>query len=166
LFDTYGISFATDAEYLPEDAAFLLDLLAIDELLVEQSLLFDDIKQLLPDEQLCRVIEYAKSVNWVPPDFSLAEAQRLIKLFRSHSRAGDKYIPQPYQGKVTLFLASEEQFHDPTLGWGKLADGVEIHLVSGNHQSIVSKPHVEILAEQLRVCLAQSPVNGSGALYD
>lgn len=157
LFDTYGVDFGDEAEQLPDDAAFLLDLLSLDQIIVEPSLSFEDLKDLPADEQFCRVVEYAKSVSWVPPDFTLGDAQRLIVLFRSHAQAGDQYVAKPYPGKVDLFLANEAPFQDPTLGWGKVAQGgVDIHLVQGNHLSIVSKPHVEILAKQLRNCLEQA----------
>jgi thioesterase domain-containing protein len=45
---------------------------------------------------------------------------------------------------------------DPTLGWSKwAAEGVDVHVVPGNHASMVYKPHVEILAQKLNSCLNQ-----------
>jgi len=46
---------------------------------------------------------------------------------------------------------------DPRLVIGNLATaGVAVHVVSGDHQSIVHAPHVKDLAEQLRHCLDQA----------
>jgi thioesterase domain-containing protein len=40
------------------------------------------------------------------------------------------------------------------LGWSEwAAGGVDVHVVPGNHATMVYKPHVEVLAEELRACL-------------
>ena len=74
------------------------------------------------------------------------------------------YHPQVYQGQVTLFRTRALPLtlpHDPELGWGSLATcGVEIKIVAGNHDSILRKPHVESLAAQLQMCLAQVEASG------
>jgi thioesterase domain-containing protein len=45
----------------------------------------------------------------------------------------------------------------PDLGWGTLASaGVEIHHVPGHHRSMLSEPHVRVLAEQLSDCLERA----------
>jgi len=68
-------------------------------------------------------------------------------------KAGQKYEPKAYSGKVTLFRASVQPlgiYPDPTLGWGPLAPGgLEIHEVPGHHGSIVAEPYVRALAQEL-----------------
>ena len=70
--------------------------------------------------------------------------------------AGD-YALQVYPGKVTLFRVSEQavrydQISD--LGWSALAvGGLEIHEVPGDHMGMFQEPHVQMLAEKLRVCI-------------
>jgi acyl-CoA synthetase (AMP-forming)/AMP-acid ligase II/thioesterase domain-containing protein/acyl carrier protein len=70
--------------------------------------------------------------------------------------AGD-YALQAYPGKVTLFRVSDQpvrydQISD--LGWSALAvGGVEIHEVPGGHMGMFQEPHVQMLAEKLRVCI-------------
>ncbi len=75
-------------------------------------------------------------------------------------RAGQKYVPEVYSGKVTLFRASNQPLGihpDPTLGWeGLAAGGLEIHEVPGHHGSIVAEPFVRVLAEQLRNLLEKA----------
>jgi thioesterase domain-containing protein len=40
------------------------------------------------------------------------------------------------------------------LGWSEWAGGgVDVHVVPGNHATMVYKPHVDALAEKLRACL-------------
>jgi aspartate racemase len=75
-------------------------------------------------------------------------------------QASNSYQPQRYQGQITLFRAGGEGFgegsQDLERGWGHVAAaGVEVHLVPGTHREMMSEPHVQKLAEQLRVCLDQ-----------
>jgi thioesterase domain-containing protein len=75
--------------------------------------------------------------------------------------AAPNYRPRPYAGHVTVFRASEKILNlssDPKAGWKHLAlGGVTIHEVPGNHLSLVEEPHVRVLVEKLRACLATSP---------
>lgn len=53
-----------------------------------------------------------------------------------------RYVPKPFPGKIVLFRASEPAYaymSDPYAGWGEIAlDGVEVHDVFGDHESIVT----------------------------
>jgi thioesterase domain-containing protein/acyl carrier protein len=141
-----------------DDAAFLVKLFSKDI-----SLSLDRIRELGSDEQLLYVIEKVRQINLIPPDVGLAQARYLVQILKSHIRAAKAYIPQPYQGRATLFRASEEataNSQDLTLGWEELAtEGVDLHWVPGNHSSMVREPHVQVLAKQLRACLDRSQAN-------
>ena len=73
------------------------------------------------------------------------------------------YEPHQYQGKATIFKASQQPFRvflDRTLGWGELiAGGLEVIEVPGPGAGILEEPRVRILAEQLGACIdkAQMP---------
>ncbi|MBC6453895.1 MAG: hypothetical protein GDA43_12380 [Hormoscilla sp. SP5CHS1] len=69
---------------------------------------------------------------------------------------------------ITLFRAREfhsvkmlpdelsEILQDPTWGWNKFSpDPVEVHFVPGNHETMMTNPHVQVLAERLGVSLDQ-----------
>ncbi|MDV2992590.1 MAG: D-alanine--D-alanyl carrier protein ligase [Chroococcidiopsis sp. SAG 2025] len=82
---------------------------------------------------------------------------RLMKIFSANSRATLKYTPRPYPQAIALFRTTELQkkSHDPTLGWSQLSrSGVQVHYISGNHLTMLQKPHVRVLAEHLRRYLA------------
>ncbi|NHC34670.1 non-ribosomal peptide synthetase [Scytonema millei] len=82
---------------------------------------------------------------------------RLMKIFSANSRATLKYTPRPYPQAIALFRTTELQkkSHDPTLGWSQLVrSGVQVHHISGNHLTMLQKPHVRVLAEHLRRYLA------------
>ena len=83
-------------------------------------------------------------------------------LLEVKNQAVRQYVPQVYPGRVTLFKATERVDEatsnvDPNLGWGKLAaGGLEIYEVPGDHLSMLKEPHVQVLGEKLKTCLAQA----------
>jgi thioesterase domain-containing protein len=71
-------------------------------------------------------------------------------------RAVLNYRAEPYEGKITLFQADEaivKPRFAPSREWSRLCDDVELHVVPGNHLTVIQKPHVEQLAERLTLCL-------------
>jgi len=70
--------------------------------------------------------------------------------------AAREYVPRVYPGRVALFWASGDltTSFDLLDGWRSLASGgVDVHEISGNHINIVQEPHVQALADELRLCL-------------
>ncbi len=119
----------------------------------------EDISRLPKDEVLARVLEQAKKAGLVPPEVEVSQAQRFVELCKADFRASRNYVLHRYPGRIILFRANEEPAGaspDPTFGWDAwAAGGVEVHAVPGNHANMVYQPHVEVLAEKLRVCLSQ-----------
>lgn len=76
-----------------------------------------------------------------------------------HHQASVLYTPQTYAGRIVLFRATDRALGvsetlDPQLGWGKIATGgVDAFGVPGNHLSMLSEPHVQVLANHLRTYL-------------
>jgi thioesterase domain-containing protein/acyl carrier protein len=95
----------------------------------------------------------------IAPELELAQAQRLLQVFKSHVIAANNYTPQPYPGKVALFLAEDGiavDSDDPILGWDKLAiEGAKVQWVPGDHHTMLTEPNVKVLAEKLRVYLEE-----------
>lgn len=77
------------------------------------------------------------------------------------SAVGQNYVPKTYPGRLLLFRAegrTAEYGDDLTLGWTDIArDGVVVHQVPGSHLSIMRKPHVARLIEQLTPYLDDAP---------
>jgi len=86
-----------------------------------------------------------------------------------------RYAPGAYDGRVTLIAAEQSLEQDPSFvrfdeaseteapsevdssrGWASLANEVEVHVVSGNHFTMMREPFVEALAERLRVCINET----------
>jgi thioesterase domain-containing protein len=74
--------------------------------------------------------------------------------------ATDEYNPRTITGKMHLFVASKQPlgiYPDPALGWGGYAaSGLEIHVVPGQHGSIVQEPRVRDLAKALSASLQKA----------
>jgi amino acid adenylation domain-containing protein len=84
----------------------------------------------------------------------------LLRIYNASSQAALNYVPQAYPNSITLLrthVQSNIAHQDPTLGWSKLAGGgVDVHWVPGNHLTMLRKPHVQVLAEQLRACIEKA----------
>ncbi len=102
--------------------------------------------------------QYAR--NWKRRIDRMFLPQALKNVRRGIHVAGTHYSPQPYEGAVTLFRASEKSLrgdHDPDAGWTELArGGLQIFEIPGGHVSIMSEPQVQLLAEQLTACIDQA----------
>ncbi len=87
------------------------------------------------------------------------------KIWNACIQAEREYVPQIYPGRITLFWASEAPVlahTDTRLGWGEVAaDGLEVHIVPGDHGSMREEPHVGILAEKLSACLQRAHATAS-----
>ena len=77
----------------------------------------------------------------------------MFPVFQANSKATMNYLAQPYQGQITLFKSSNQERItglDSTLGWNQLSSAVNVHIVPGNHFTMLKKPNVQLLGEQLR----------------
>jgi amino acid adenylation domain-containing protein len=75
-------------------------------------------------------------------------------LMRAHLQAQSVYQPPVSQGCAVLFRSREAAIDyaaHPDLGWeALLAGGLKVRDLPGSHEGILSAPHVQLLAEQLR----------------
>ena len=94
---------------------------------------------------------------------------RLKMKFIANVWALTRYTPQPYPGRVHLFLTQESlrSVRGPGLGWRELATGgAEVHVIPGTHNAITrtydaipEESHLQVLAEQLKVCIDDAVVD-------
>jgi hypothetical protein len=82
-----------------------------------------------------------------------------ILLTDVHMDAAVNYVPQPIQGRVTLFRARNRSINetlfgslDPKMGWARFATGgVDVRLVDGFHRNLHLDPYAKSLAEALKL---------------
>lgn len=89
------------------------------------------------------------------PNAFVARVTRQVA--EANIRAVLNYSPQPFAGKVTQFMCSDgphRSYEDRRLAWSSVAaGGLEIHIVPGNHLTMMDEPYVRILAYELQTCL-------------
>ncbi|NQU07076.1 MAG: AMP-binding protein [Candidatus Abyssubacteria bacterium] len=93
--------------------------------------------------------------------FDSPQARRFESVQDVNFRAWEDYMPKIFPGRIVLFCAEgrlriDRPEHDPRTpgGWEELAEGgLEFHVVSGNHLTMLQGPLVEVVAEKLRAHL-------------
>lgn len=119
--------------------------------------------RLLKETEVAGIVSQETSLHLI----EMPAVRRILALVREHGRLSRRYAAKTYGGRITLFHASpsglnENRVKDPTMGWGVLAEGgVDIHSIRANHVSLLVKPYVEILAQELKACLDLNPVSSS-----
>jgi len=107
-------------------------------------------------------LKWAAIINLMPEESRLRMLDELtilpmLRVFYANSRAASSYVPKAYANRITLFRTTKlfgKAEQDSTLGWSELAaERVEVHQVPGNHLTMLRKPHVQVLAKQLRECV-------------
>lgn len=156
----------------------LLAILALDLGLANEKLvaLLQEIRNLPPPTQLRRVWAETRRAGVVPAEMTLLEFRRLFDTFKASSEMMHRYEAGDYAGRVTLIRAEQSleadpsfvrfddwyeteapSLEDPSHGWARLAaEGVEVHVVAGNHFSVMREPLVEGLAERLHACIDET----------
>ena len=114
-------------------------------------------------DPLREVLSQAHSWNLLPAEVELPRLVRHFDVFKTNLTAARRYVAYSYPGHLHIFRAGERfqnDSRDPTLGWGELAGGgLDLHTVAGNHFTMVSEPHVKVLAAELGKCLRLSPAS-------
>jgi amino acid adenylation domain-containing protein len=66
------------------------------------------------------------------------------------------YEPNPISGRLTIFRSTSEptgRFLDPKLGWGGMADDVDLILIPGDHFTVFSEPGVSVMANCIETAM-------------
>ncbi|MDF5721309.1 MAG: beta-ketoacyl synthase N-terminal-like domain-containing protein [Rhizonema sp. PD37] len=111
------------------------------------------------DEQLNYFMDQARIANLLPMDFELQQLRCLLKVYKGNVRALHSYTPQVYPKKIVYFQASEESDHkhNYTLSWQKKSGKpIEIINIPSNHYTIITKPHIQVVAKQLNIFINEA----------
>lgn len=153
-----------EAQWITEVAYIVGRLLNLD---LEFS--YAELQQLETQAQLNYLHEILTQNSW---HISLKQLDALVKVFKANCQTN--YVPREIPAiPISLFQASDipltsqtgaqmESLRqhlklEPSWGWSQYADGVvDIHVVPGDHHTMMSRPNVQVLAEKLKVCLEQS----------
>jgi thioesterase domain-containing protein len=125
-------------------------------------------------EQLHYLKERLIQVNLLPPDAGITSVRGLVQVFLANNQAHRVYVPSGVlPTKIALFRAQEgdikksdiseltQMLKEPALGWNEFSATVSIHVVPGNHMTMMAHPHVQVLAAQLRTSLEQAQAHSN-----
>ena len=120
------------------------------------SLSLNYLQQLEAEQQLNYLVEQARKTGQLFSDIDLFQARQLVKIFKINMEAMWNYIPQVYPGRILFFRAQKRrEKYDPLhpeLPWIDIAaEGIEIYTIPGTHITMNSLPHVQVLAERMKV---------------
>jgi amino acid adenylation domain-containing protein len=122
------------------------------------------------EQQLAHFLHRLQSEGLLPPEHDIEFTRKFMNGYKARQKSMRFYVPQVYDGRVTIFRATEQDpwlvklfeqsgvdMNDPTLGWGQLSsESVEVYDVPGGHEQIVYEPHVRVLAKRLREAIAKA----------
>jgi thioesterase domain-containing protein len=113
----------------------------------------EEFRRLEGDGRLAFVLERLMAAEERYARLGAARLRRLFEVFETHTRAARAYEPGPFEGRVALFAASEGG-GDAAAGWSALAaGGLDLRLVPGDHYTLLERPNIEVLADELRALL-------------
>jgi amino acid adenylation domain-containing protein len=123
----------------------------------------DEISELSTEDKLTLLLNHAQQEHLLPLEVQLPDIQRYFNVYRANIRAFSNYVPQPQRVRITLFKAEDrvtQNGKDRALGWDALTEEeVEVHVVPGNHYTLLAEPNVKILAEHLQAWLGKVPTS-------
>jgi amino acid adenylation domain-containing protein len=160
-------------ENIEAKALALIGLVKIIESFFEKEieLSYDKLLILNPDEQLEFV---SKQLEMKGIQVGTNQLQGYLQVNHADSQARSLYCQKCiYPIPITLFKAEISDPEDPDAselkkqilndsvwGWNNFSRGfVDLHIVPGDHVSMMTKPHVITLAHQLRNCLDKAQAN-------
>ncbi|WP_420127230.1 amino acid adenylation domain-containing protein [Longimicrobium sp.] len=119
------------------------------------------------DEQIRWLLEALHAQGVAPEEFAEADLRDIYEVTKARHRSIDGYAPGRFAGRLTLFRAyiapSEHEWlalapteeEKRTLGWSLLTEHrVEVCRVPGSHTTMMTEPHVGVLAQHVREALA------------
>ncbi|HAI70588.1 MAG TPA: hypothetical protein DCM38_14270 [Gammaproteobacteria bacterium] len=124
------------------------------------SVSLDKLRKLEADKQLHTFLEeQRKRDNHKLPDFDMTQVHHFLHLFKINAQAMSDYKPHAaYQDQILFFRAKEKDAYNaktPERAWFDFAQkGLKVIDVPGNHFTMHSPPHVQVMAKQLRAYLA------------
>ena len=122
------------------------------------------------NESWSSILGEAVIANFLPQEsrrriLSELNIRPILRVYQGNSQATLNYVPQVYPNPITVLRTSAQSsiaHQEPTLGWSQLAGGgVEVHRVGGNHLTMLRKPYVQVLAEQLTACIDKAQATGN-----
>ncbi|MCK5662769.1 MAG: amino acid adenylation domain-containing protein, partial [Thiotrichaceae bacterium] len=159
-----------------DDAQYLMFLADLIESMLGQKLniAYDILQSLEKEEQFRYFYERLKKIKAVSQNGNIKEFYGLVKVLQMGFQTGQSYKPEMTlkipriallrttdtiveRDKKDFFLVDQ---NEPCWGWDQFSvKTVAIHLVPGDHITMMTPPHVQTLTEKLNICFEQALEN-------
>jgi thioesterase domain-containing protein/acyl carrier protein len=118
---------------------------------------WDHFWRLPPADQVTYILDLLLARGVLPETIPLTQVRRALRLHLTSIAAMRAYVARPVSCPILLLRASEELSvtpRDPALGWaGLTTSDLDVLSVPGTHFTMLREPHVQIVAERLRLRL-------------
>jgi hypothetical protein len=113
-----------------------------------------------PEESIAFFKDKLTQLNWLPAVLSLKQFKGIVAVYKANVCAD--YQPEAFSKlpHIVLMKGEDEQRYwelqkEPAWGGDRFSDLVSIHVILGDHSSLLMKPHATLLAEKLKSCFAE-----------
>jgi thioesterase domain-containing protein len=106
------------------------------------------------DKALERIRAAAADRSLLPANFSLERLRRFADLCEVNYLAANRYIPQWFGGTLLLFRSSEAGA-PWDLGWQSYVDEIIVHEIAGDHNSIMERKGMTLIARKLEQLICE-----------
>jgi len=115
----------------------------------------EDVAAALTIEQRIELfVSEARKLRRLPSDVDSDYALRILLTWTGNERAAQRYAPQLYSGRISLFKSSHTNFVDSAYGWRRFAaGGVDVYSLPVRHDKFMDESHAKELAAVLNECL-------------
>lgn len=148
-------------ELMLQDEAAMLARLFSEHLPVSE----DDFRSRTGDDRVDYLIRVGVENGMLPAGFEPGQMRRLLQTFHNNALASARYDAPAAPGRALLIRplqTSRSAFtlpEDPLQGWeARLADGIDLRWVRGNHETMLTDGLVAETAEHIRRYLAENSV--------
>jgi thioesterase domain-containing protein/aryl carrier-like protein len=129
---------------------------------------YDDLLHRSQDEQHSILMERLQQLNFMPPGAGGEQIQALLRVSQANDIASAHYQPQMAPCAITLFRAQDlpaelgdgilaDLYRDPAFGWRAFSPSlVELYHIPGDHVTMLTEPHVRVLAASLQRTFASA----------
>ncbi|VXD10569.1 Non-ribosomal peptide synthase involved in Hassallidin biosynthesis [Planktothrix serta PCC 8927] len=122
---------------------------------------YEELSSLEKEAQFEFVEQVLRQSELIPPDLGRDFIAGLVNVYKTNVQASLCYQPQSITSRISFFKTRSlaEKFpEDRTAGWGSLTtQQVSVYDLTGEHQTILTEPHVKKLAVEILAATAQSP---------
>lgn len=121
----------------------------------------DQLRTQSPEQQLDYFVTQAAKAGIVP-ERSESIGTHVFEVFQANIKVVHEHQVRPHGGPLLLIRPADQmktapRFEDPTLGWDRFTDRVDIQHVPGDHAHMLQPPAVDRIAEILRQQLSAAP---------